>query len=430
MSKSQNKSKLLQIPNKFLMNETNLCVISVFTYILLSLLPYIFNSLSNSSLLGTIYRFIIFGSFFALTIHYLFINSKLTKPLIFLFSLYFFGQIAAILFSLITNTIYIKPIIYLYSFSQILGFVYSIFLLLVLSKKSSSCKVFSFCCDCFIFFCSICCLYAILFQQQSIIDTFTKYDHSNYDVTSIFSDKNTFGFLLFCGSVFSIFEILYRKRYLFFSFLLLFLIFSIISRTKTSIVLILLLMLFSIVILFSDLYKTSKTRFYLMLALIISCLLTLILLITFKVGIFGRIKESIFDKYGLLYDSKVVIRERLKNWMRYLQSSNHPFTIIFGFGERLEMITRKGPIDNSLIVIFRQGGLVKLFCYSCAVYFVLKQVMRTKKISLKFNKDTISFVVVVITVILYSMVGDYLLIGISYNALLFGIILVGPLYYD
>lgn len=43
-----------------------------------------------------------------------------------------------------------------------------------------------------------------------------------------------------------------------------------------------------------------------------------------KVGFFAKIFDVIFGDYGLIYDGKVVIRERFKNWSDKLGSIDSP----------------------------------------------------------------------------------------------------------
>lgn len=260
---------------------------------------------------------------------------------------------------------------------------------------------------------------SFIIDWNAIVNTFTEFDHSNYDVKSIFFDKNTFGLFLFAGCTsFCFLGITKNRFYLFgavFSVL-----YSGIARAKTSLLISLIVLIGSFVYCVVYDVKSKKNKNILIyFSLIFLVMITLVLIIS-KVGFFAKIFDVIFGDYGLIYDGKVVIRERFKNWSNKLSSIDSPLIWIFGYGERLAYTFAGRPIDNSYIYILLNGGLTKLILYIAILGYLVFH--KTKISTSKINK--VIGVVSIFSVVLYGLFEDCYLIGCSLPSLLFSLIIV------
>lgn len=260
---------------------------------------------------------------------------------------------------------------------------------------------------------------SLILDWNAIISTFTKFDHSNYDVKSIFFDKNTFGLFLFTGCASFCFLGIAKNRFYLFGALFA-AIYSGVARAKTSLLISLILLISSFVYCIVCDVKTKKIKnIIIYFSLIFLVLMTLILIIL-KVGFFAKIFDVIFGDYGLIYDGKVVIRERFKNWSNKLDSIDSPLIWIFGYGERLAYTFAGRPIDNSYIYIFLNGGLIKLILYIAILGYLV--FYKTKISTSKINK--VIGIISIFSVVLYGFFEDCYLIGCSLPSLLFSLIIV------
>lgn len=384
----------------------------------LLLIPNCVEVLSINFLSGLIYRGIIltlFGIFCAMS----FIFNKQYKIrhfTIFIF-IYLAFSIISLCLTKVKPNLKLETLDYFMSLGEIgstiisLIFIYSCFKSYEINKHLII-KVLSYASIVLI-------ILSIFIDWNSIVNTFTKFDHSNYDIKSIFFDKNTFGIFLFAGCIcFCYLGIANKRQYLLGA--LVCTIYSAVARVKTSLVISLIILTATFIYcVISDL-KSKKTKNLFIYISLIFLILIFVILTIFKVGLFTKIYDVVFGDYGLIYDGKVVVRERFKNWSNKLSSIDSPLIWIFGYGERLAYTFAGRPIDNSYIYILLNGGLIKLILYMVILGYLV--FMKNKISTLKINK-AIGFVSI-FSVVLYGFFEDCYLIGCSLPSLLFSLIIV------
>lgn len=405
------RSKILNFINR---THTYLILCSIF----LLLLPNCIKVLSVNYLPGTIYRGIILVLFGILgVISFTFNKQYKTKYFSIFISIYLAFSIISLCLTNAKPNLELKTLDYFFSLGEIASTVISlIFIFSCLKSREINkiliVKVLAYASIVLIFL-------SFIIDWNAIVSTFTEFDHSNYDVKSIFFDKNTFGLFLFAGCTsFCFLGITKNRLYLFgavFSVL-----YSGIARAKTSLLISLILLISSFVYCIVCDVKSKKIKNIIIYFSLIFFVLVTLILIILKVGFFAKIFDVIFGDYGLIYDGKVVIRERFKNWSNKLISINSPLIWIFGYGERLAYTFAGRPIDNSYIYILLNGGLIKLILYIAILGYLV--FWKTKISTSKINK--VIGIISIFSVVLYGFFEDCYLIGCSLPSLLFSLIIV------
>lgn len=384
----------------------------------LLLIPNCVEVLSINYLPGLIYRSVIlvlFGILSAMS----FIFNKQYKIIYFtiFISIYLAFSIISLCLTKVKPNLKLETLDYLMSLGEIgstvisLIFIYSCFKSYEINKQLII-KVLSYASIVLI-------ILSIFIDWNSIVNTFTRFDHSNYDIKSIFFDKNTFGVFLFVGCIcFCYLGITNKRQYLIGA--LVCTIYSAVARVKTSLVISLIILTATFVYcVISDL-KSKKTKNLFIYILLIFIILIFGILTLFKVGLFTKIYDVVFGDYGLIYDGKVVIRERFKNWSNKVGSVNSPLIWIFGYGERLAYTFAGRPIDNAYIYIILNGGILKLILYFLIVFIIIKF-----KINQTYSPVTRSISLIsLFSVLIYGFLEDFSLIGCSLHNLIFLLIVV------
>ena len=375
---------------------------------------YIFGGLNSYTNTGIVYRGIILFLYvvFALLIT---IKSEIVKNKMFVcasavYILFSLISIINITFNHPLQSIQISSIHYVKSIGQMLVNVFSIIVLFSIPKINSKEKVIASYIILGIVTLSI--IYSLIKDYDSIINTFIKYDHSNYDVTSFFVDKNTFGLLLFFGSIISYY--LYKcKNKCFIVPTFLIFIYSIISRCKTAVLLIFIVTLVSLIEIFIILFKKNKKLFTTVLTSTVFLLALSLILIFLKAGPFKYIYSAFFDKYGLFYDAYIVMADRFNNWGDSINKiSLFPY-VLLGFSERIYQLFITCPVDNIFVHCLISGGVAKLLIYLFLLFVLYKKNIKNR---------TILFVLSLL--ILYGFMQDYTMVGISFSSIIFEIIIL------
>lgn len=264
------------------------------------------------------------------------------------------------------------------------------------------------------FFAVFCILYSLISDRISIYNLFTKFDHSNYDIVSIFVDKNTFGLCLFIASCSNLILLAKRNINQFtIATILIFVYFlySILIRAKSSSLVIFPLLIFSVVLMFKQLYFYSKKCFIVVASVIFSVSTLLILLTLTKIWVFSYLFSALFDQYGLFYDAKIVLQSRFINWNYLLSASSHPLVILIGWGERIPRYIFTSPVDNAYIYIFLNGGLLKIVIYASIIFVLSKKITNGK----------MRYFICLASLLIYGLFQDYYLLGLSYSSISFWI---------
>lgn len=375
---------------------------------------YIFVGLNSYTNAGIVYRGIILFLYvaFALLIT---IKSKIIKNRMFvcfsaLYILFSLISIINITFNSPLHSIQVSCIDYVKSIGQTLVNVISIIVLFSISKIDSKEKEIASYIILGIVALSI--IYSLIKDYDSIVNTFIKYDHSNYDVTSFFVDKNTFGLLLFLGSIISYY--LYKNKskwYIVPTFIIF--IYSIITRCKTAALLVFVVTLVSLIEIFIILFRKNKKWFAIVLASTVSLLALSLILLFLKTGPFKYIYSALFDEYGLFYDAYIVMADRFNNWSDSINKiSLFPY-VLLGFSERIYQLFITCPVDNIFIHCLVSGGVAKLLIYLFLLFVLYKKSIKNRMM-----------LFVLSLLVLYGFMQDYTMVGISFSSIIFAMIIL------
>ncbi len=403
------KNKVILFINKY---ETHFVIASLF----LLLLSNCIEALSMNTNAGIIYRCIVLALFVVAAV-FLIINSKNNKAnyLYIFIGIYLFFSILSLSLTTIKTSVALQAIDYVLSIGEIVSTIVSFIFIYRLAEfkninRALILKIFGY-----VSFILI--VVSIIVDWNAIVNTFTQFDHSNYDVKSIFLDKNTFGLVLFVGSIsFCYLGIMESRLYLLGALLNVF--YSGIARTKTTLLICFVLLFASFVYCAFVDFKSKKTKNIIVYSTALIVCIIFILLILLRAGLFDSIYGAVFGDYGLLYDGIVVMQARFNNWSSKLMSISSPLVWIFGYGERFAYSIAGRPIDNVYIYILLNGGIIKLIIYLFVLYFIANSKIKDKR---QFIEKAI-FSICFLAVILYGFFEDCSLIGCSFSSLIFSLL--------
>lgn len=375
---------------------------------------YIFVGLNSYTSAGIVYRGIILFLYvafaFLITIKSEIIKNRTFVCVSILYILFSLISIINITFNHSLQSVQVSCIDYVKSIGQTLVNVISIIVLFSISKIDSKGKEIASYIILGIVALSI--IYSLIKDYDSIVNTFVKYDHSNYDVTSFFVDKNTFGLLLFFGSIISYYLYKNKNKWCFVPIFFVF-VYSIIVRCKTAALLILIVMLISLIEIFIIFFKKNKKLFTIALISMVCLLVLSSILLSLKVGPFKYIYSALFDEYGLFYDAYIVMADRFNNWGDSINKiSSFPYVLI-GFSERIYKLFITRPVDNIFIHCLVSGGIAKLLIYLFLLFVLCKKSIKNKTMLFSLS-----------LLVLYGFMQDYTMVGISFSSIIFSIIIL------
>lgn len=379
-----------QYLNKFNILINKYLVFIIFFFGLLSLLPNIicFKSLSVSTTAGIIYRAIIFGIILILFLFVLLLNKKRpNKYILIACSIYLITNIISIFISPVIKNIEVPLLQQFVGLSVIAGNIITVFLsFFLLNSYESNKKYIDILTYILIAVGVILCLYTYIFEYQDIINTFTKEYGWNYDVTSIFVEKTTYGYCLLFISIYTIIYSLTRKKYWFYLFVVFFLLNSVIARTKTTVLCLSILLIGVLIYHIINSWNNYKKRWIIALSISLSLILIFLILTIAEVGFFGTINRFISEV--IIGDGIVVVKDRLSKLGNIFSSVNYPLGILFGCGERItNYIIAPAKIcgDNIYASVYATGGIVKSVLYILLiVYIFYKYIKNENTKSIKF----------------------------------------------
>lgn len=374
-----------------------------------TMLLYCFPSFASGTKPGFIYRGIILFLFVPFIAVFLYKNDLLkNKKLFFCVFLYLFCAIISLSTCSLKTGIQISGSLIAQSVGDIIINSFLCFLFIVCLDFDNEKQM-----EWSLFFINFLCLFAIIFSlfkdSQSIKGLFNNFDHSNYDITSIFVDKNSFGLLLFIGAASNTLYSIKRRPW-FLVLTVIYFLYSILIRAKSASLVIFIVFLYSFIVIFKNLFTKNKK-----IAIIISISLLLVLglllsLTLTKVGWFSKLYDVLFAKYGLFYDAKVVFLDRLNNWKNSIAASSNPLVIIFGYGERIYRPICDSAIDNAFLCNYLSGGIIKLILFILFIIYIYLYV-------LKHSKKQFAFIIVLSACLIYGLFQDYYLQGFNFSSL-------------
>lgn len=344
----------------------------------LTLLPYVFflKPLQASYSSGLVYRGImltIIGLFFTILI--IVYKTRLSIYVWLLCGMYIASQISTIFVSPVTKNIDVPALSSLMGIGQTLITGMSVICYLSICKETKYNKVaIDVSCIVMIMCGILLCLYSYIFEYEDIYHTFNTEYGWNYDVTSIFITKTEYGFTLLMCSMFSLFYILNNKKYWMYIIPIFFLINMFISRSKTSILCLLIILITLLVIHIIQSWNRYKKYWIICFISIGIITIVLIMLISLKIVWFGKLNYYITQV--ILNDARIVWNDRVHKWSLLLKAVNNPFNIIFGYGERITplVLSECGCAtigDNIYISNYGVGGIIKFVLYIVLAIYVI-----------------------------------------------------------
>ena len=259
-------------------------------------------------------------------------------------------------------------------------------------------------------------IYSYITEWQDIINTFTKVDGWNYDVTSIFKMKTEYGYMLFICSLFAIVLAINNKKYWLYILPIFFLINMFISRSKTSILCTSLILICLLIYHVHNSWNKYKKRWIISFSIIGVILVTLLILTICKVGIFNDFNHYITQT--IFNDAKVVLEDRFYKWGKLFKAVDTPLTVICGCGERIanSILSSCGcaTVGDSIYVSnYGVGGIIKFTLYlAFAVIVIIYNFKSSKSSWARFIYITIE-----ISIMIGGLFEDDNIIGMTYNSL-------------
>lgn len=345
---------------------------------LLTLLPYVsfFKPLQASYTSGLIYRGILLV-IIALFCISLIITYKTRLPIYVWIGCgaYIISQILTILISPIIKNVNVPVLSTIMGLGQALIIGISAISYLSIHKwVSLDRNIINIGCLFMMLFGLLLCLYTYIFEYEDIFHTFNTEYGWNYDVTSIFTMKTEYGFTLLMCSIFSIFYILNNKKYWMYIIPLFFLINMFISRSKTSILCLSIILLSLLIIHIIQLWSKYKRYWIISFVSFATIGITLVVLINLKIGWFEKFNYYITKV--IFNDARVVWDDRVHKWSLLLKAVDNPFNIVFGYGERITplVLSECGCAsigDNIYLSNYGVGGIIKFTLYIVLAVFVI-----------------------------------------------------------
>lgn len=394
----------------------------VFGFAILALLPYVsvFNALEANNNAGIIYRGIVTGLLGILFLIGLVCYRKLPNKLVIGCSLlYFITQAITIVASPLIKSIEVPVLQQVVGYGLIFTNIISVFLILYFENIYK--PNFEVLTIIFYFLLGIgiaSCLYTYIFQYKEIGSVLSDQYGWNYQVTSVYSTKGIYGFILLIVSIYTVIHALNTKKYWYYAFVVFFLFNSFICRAKTTIVCLFIILLAVLIHHLIHSWKEYKKQWTIALS-VGAGLILIFSLLTFVPGMqFGPFKGlNHFMTQTIFNDGITVTKDRIEKVSRIFAAVDYPLGIMFGCGERITnyIIAPAGAEirgDNMYAANYATGGIIKFVLYlSIAAYAIYKV---TKRKNEEFEFFSILFIVIIL---LTGLCDDNSIIGINISFL-------------
>ena len=262
------------------------------------------------------------------------------------------------------------------------------------------------------------CLYTYIFQYKEISAVLTNEHGWNYQVTSIYTSKGIYGFILLIVSICTIILTLNTKKYWLYIFPVFFLFNSFLCRAKTSILCILIILVFALVYHFIKSWKTYKKQWTFALSISTGIIL-IVAILTFVPGMqFGPFEKlNYFFTETILKDGVTVTKDRIEKIANIFKAVDYPLGIMFGCGERITnyIIAPAGAEirgDNQYAANYATGGLIKSILYIGLIIYTIYKIAKRKG---EYKSFSILFVTIMLITGLFD---DNSFLGVNYCFLL------------
>lgn len=382
----------------------------------LTLLPNItvFSALQGGTTGGTIYRGIILGLICVLFLLGLICYKKLpNKTIILGCVIYLVTQLITIFVSPLIKQIEVPVLQSLEGVATVFTTIITVFIayFLLTSHKFNQDKL-NIACYFLLGIGVAVCLYTYIFQYKEIGSVLTDEHGWNFQVTSVFTSKNYYGFILLIVSIFTVILALNTKKYWLYAFPGFFLFNAFLCRAKYSIIFIFVILIAVLIHHLKHDYKNHEKTWNIAFGvsfgvIAILCIFTFVPLLNF--GPFAKI--NYFIKNTILNDGVTVMKDRYMKSANIIKAVDYPLGIIFGCGERTAnlILAPNAEVrgDDLYVDTYAYGGLVKVILYLAFIAYVLYKVIKTKGEHKAFS---IMFIVIII---LSGMFAENSIVGVN-----------------
>ena len=384
---------------------------------ILTLLPNIsvFSELQRNSTGGTIYRGFVLGLIFSLFLIGLLCYKKIpNKTIILGCVVYITTQLITIFVSPLIKQVEVPVLQSVEGLGTIFANVMSVFIgyFLLTSHKFNQDKLNIVC----YFLLGIgvaVCLYTYIFQYKEIGSVLTDEHGWNFQVTSVFTSKNYYGFILLIVSIFTVILALNTKKYWLYAFPGFFLFNAFLCRAKYSIIFIFVILIAVLIHHLKNDYKNHEKVWNIALGvsfgvIAILCIFTFVPLLNF--GPFAKI--SYFIKNTILNDGVTVMKDRYMKSANIIKAVDYPLGILFGCGERITnyIIAPAGAEirgDNMYATNYATGGIIKFVLYIAFAVYTIYKIYKKKG---EHRSLSILFIIVIL---LTGLFDDNSIVGIN-----------------
>ena len=404
------KNKYIEFIEKYL-------IFILFGFGVLTLFPYItaFKGLEANNNAGIIYRGIVAGLLIILFVIGLICYRKIPNKWIILGSiLYLTTQLITIFASPLIKQIEVPVLQQIVGTGMIFTNIMTVFVACyLLNDHQINIESLNIACYFLLGIGVAVCLYTYIFQYKEIGSVLSDEHGWNYQVTSIFTTKGVYGFVLLICSIFTVILALNTKKYWMYAFPTFFLFNSFLCRSKTSILCILIILIYLLIYHFSTGWKTHQKQWKIALTIsagiiLILCLFTFIPLLCF--GPFKTLNH--FFTQTIFNDGITVTKDRIEKVSVIIKAVDYPLGIMFGCGERITnyiIAPASAEIrgDNMYATNYATGGIIKFILYiAFAVYAIYK-------IDKKKGEHRSLSILFIIVILLTGLFDDNSILGIN-----------------
>lgn len=382
----------------------------------LTLLPNVtvFSALQGGTTGGTIYRGIILGLICVLFLLGLICYKKLpNKTIILGCVIYLVTQLITIFVSPLIKGVDVPTLQSLEGVANVFTTIITVFIayFLLTSYKFNQDKL-NIACYFLLGIGVAVCLYTYIFQYKEIGSVLTDEHGWNFQVTSVFTSKNYYGFILLIVSIFTVILALNTKKYWLYAFPGFFLFNAFLCRAKYSIIFIFVILIAVLIHHLKHDYKDHEKAWNIALGvsfgvIAILCIFTFVPLLNF--GPFAKI--NYFIKNTILNDGVTVMKDRYMKSANIIKAVDYPLGVLFGCGERIanSILAPNAEVrgDDLYVDTYAYGGLVKVILYLAFIAYVLYKVIKTKGEHKAFS---ILFVVIIV---LSGMFAENSIVGVN-----------------
>lgn len=408
---------MVSFRNKFIAFIEKYLVYILIGFGILSLLPYVtvFKGLESNNTAGIVYRGILTSLLVILFLIGLICYKKLPNKLALIGCLiYLISQFVTIFASPLIKEVEIPSIQTFVGISMIFTNIISLFIALYMIKYHNlDHEALNIVCYFLIGIGVAACLYTYIFQYKEIGSVLTNEHGWNFQVTSIFTTKGIYGFVLLISSIFTVILALNTRKYWLYAFPVFFLFNTFLCRAKAEILCITIILIFAFVYHLIHSWNKHKKAWTITISVCAGLVLIFSLLI-FVPGLqFGPFKTlNYYFTKTIFNDGITVTKDRIYKVGNIFKAIDYPLGVMFGCGERITnyIIAPAGAEvrgDCQYAANYATGGIIKSVLYLAFAIYAIYKIAKTKG---EYKSFSILFIVIIL---LTGLFDDNSILGIN-----------------